>query len=791
MATAKTFTKHISFDDLAPSLIDDQATIIKNDSHHIGLNNHFLHIPPQFNPVYRNSLTGSQASDELATEENLYSPEEERVSRPPRVESPTYTAPGVPHLYTQMFSPAVHDPSKSYLRSSSNGRSRSESPMFRSMRRTSVRLPPPPNVSVLKKSQKAADEQGPIEDINIGDLDIELEKKMTKMTEKNTQKNSGSRKGYTQAAFANLNEVEDRIETKSMLDLSEGENGENSKKRSKSFAGMTDEELSKLEEFYISKGRSNKSKIDQFDFGEQLPVYLDTTVSKTDSNDIADPLVAIYPSRPTIVHNAISLTIDHPDYQRYVSEIKYKLNCKEKDDDLDLRIVSCYISGRRYTWSSVDWYVENLARDGDHLVIITTIPEFEAKIDTLAYKEKRKHRLERMTSNTSESVTTASHSLAGPDPSSPLSTGLRIEAIRNEARQTCSNILSYYAKRLESKIIRISIEMVKEDSTRSAIISATSLYRPNLQVISTVSANIQIKFRNGKVKLPFFLMKHFAMPAFVVPFEFIKPELLIKPRNDKNENKDDEKVDDLRTKVKKEERLQWLSGLIRRTLENPFTKHKVIDSDDEDDGESHSDESVASINEYFPISPEKKEEMDFFDKMGYLKPKPSRQVLLDDNTLMKYDSSGRKLTPVESRSSKRSSKRSSRIQFNNNGIYKVKSMVDDIYDHDIASTPHIKTALKWDNEDPKLKFTSHPMRKTKSAGLSPRTSSTSSSSRQQKAHHHHHHHNHVSRTKTAESSKSSNSKKGSSSSSTNEHQLKKSEKKKKSKIGSIFKKVFG
>lgn len=47
MATAKGFTKHISFDDLAPSLIDDQATIIKNDSHHIGLNNHFLHIPPQ------------------------------------------------------------------------------------------------------------------------------------------------------------------------------------------------------------------------------------------------------------------------------------------------------------------------------------------------------------------------------------------------------------------------------------------------------------------------------------------------------------------------------------------------------------------------------------------------------------------------------------------------------------------------------------------------------------------------------------------------------------------------
>ncbi|KAJ4171250.1 hypothetical protein NW754_015012 [Fusarium falciforme] len=65
-------------------------------------------------------------------------------------------------------------------------------------------------------------------------------------------------------------------------------------------------------------------------------------------------------------------------------------------------------------------------------------------------------------------------------------------------------------------------------------------------------------------------------------------------------------------------------------------------------------------------------------------------------------------------------------------------MVDDIYNHETASTPHIKTALKWDNEDPKMKFTSHPMRKTKSAGLSPRTSSTlPSSSGQRKAHHHH------------------------------------------------------
>ncbi|KOG99719.1 uncharacterized protein DI49_2201 [Saccharomyces eubayanus] len=787
MAIAKEFTKHISFDDLAPSLIDDQATIIKNDSHHVGLNNHFLHIPPQFNPIYKNSLDGSQGFDELVVNDNQDSLEEEGRSRQSRMESPT---PTVPLFSTQMFSPVAHDPSKSYLRSPSDGRSRSESPMFRSKRGTSVRLPPPPKVSVLRKTQKAADEQGPIEDIDIGDIDFDQERRMNRTTEKNTQQNSGSRRGYTQAAFANLNEVEDRIETKSMVDLSEG-NADTSKKRSKSFAGMTDEELTKLEEFYISKGRSNKTKIDQFDFGEQLPVYLDTTASKTDSNseDMTDPLAAIYPSRPTIVHNAISMTIDHPDYESYVSKRKQKLSCKEKEDDIDLRVVSCYISGRRYTWSSVDWYVENLARDGDHLVIFTTIPEFEAKIDSLAYKEKRKHRLERMASDTSENMTTASHSLASADSSVPLSTGIRIEAIHDEAKKTCSKILDYYSKRLAAKIVRISIEMVKEDSTRSAIILATSLHRPSLQVISTVSANIQIKFRNGKVKLPFFLMRHFAMPVFVVPFEFIKPELLIKPKTGQNENeKKEEIVDDLKTKVKKEERLQWLSGLVNRTLENPFANHdKAVNSDDED---NDSDESVASINEYFPISPEKKEEMEFFDKMGYIRPKPSRQILLDDNTLMKYDSSGRKLTPVESRSSKRSSKRSSRIQFNNNGIYKVKSMVDDVYDHNTASTPHTKSVLKWDNEDPKPRFTSHPMRKTKSAGLSPRTSTTSSSSGQRKVHHHHHHH--VSRTKTAESSKSGgNSKKGSFSSSTNEHQSKKSEKKKTSKIGSIFKKVFG
>lgn len=43
-------------------------------------------------------------------------------------------------------------------------------------------------------------------------------------------------------------------------------------------------------------------------------------------------------------------------------------------------------------------------------------------------------------------------------------------------------------------------------------------------------------------------MKHFAMPAFVVPFEFIKPELLIKPRVDKDEH---DNTDDLKTEVRK------------------------------------------------------------------------------------------------------------------------------------------------------------------------------------------------------------------------------------------------
>ena len=50
--------------------------------------------------------------------------------------------------------------------------------------------------------------------------------------------------------------------------------------------------------------------------------------------------------------------------------------------------------------------------------------------------------------------------------------------------------------------------MFKEDSTKLALTKVAALYKPSVHIVATVSANIQIKFRKGNVKLTFFVMKH-------------------------------------------------------------------------------------------------------------------------------------------------------------------------------------------------------------------------------------------------------------------------------------------
>lgn len=679
MKLKSNYVKHISFDDLAPSIIDDQAKIIRETNQHIGFYNHFIKVPPQYNPIYKNQ---NQSQMHNTGPQQAYigfgSASGSGTTTPIRSQTVDVDT---GYLSGKLDSMYLTPRGRT---TSNNSRSRSASPFVRTRTHNSApRLPPPPEQKILKHKEAAADEQVNIEDIDISDVDTQLENHIKRITQHNTQTNSGSIHGYTQNAFSNLNELEDRIEG-GKKKLGANPQPAPEEKRRKSFAGMSDAELAQLEDYYNSKNRSTavSAQMDNFDFGTQIPVYLsDSKKHNNSANLMLESLAAIYPTRPIITYKSISMNIQHREYANFMKKMRKHVPCREKEHTLDYRTIMCYISGRRYTWSSVDWYIENIAQDGDHLVVVTRIPEFEKKLEQMCNEDK-KNKLSRMNSDKSDSFFSESHTLSSSvsadlDAVTPQTLGSREEAVRDRAKETCQSLLKYYSSRLKDKIIRITVEVVKSDSTKEAITRASAVHAPNFQIISTVSTNLQIKFRNGNVKLPFFVMKHYSMPTFIVPFEFIDPRLLDKEYLEL-ETRNKLQVFQTDT-VEVSNRLKWLSDVVGRTINNPYDHHheSAIEPLQSSDSEA---ESVASFGGTLNSGINKKK-YDDFEHLGYVMPTPTRQ-LLSERTDMIFDIDGKRLTPT---GSARGSRRGSRLYVGESGVYRIKSMVDSIKSSDAES----------------------------------------------------------------------------------------------------------
>lgn len=782
------YKRHISFDNLSPSLVDDEIKILKQNNRYIGYNNRFSHIPPQYNPLY------NQNTKDDRTEEEEFDRRDSLNDRPPLIgESLSQRITPVMDNEKGIEVPSprslnefsLKQPSIPIYKTSSMS-SRSESPLERPSTTGSKlnvgKLPPPPDKSILKKLNRHVSESRHIDSIDIGDMTTVESKNMIKITNNNTQYNSGSKAGYTQSLFSNLNEVEDRIQNKnrSLGDLNDGISGSSTRDlRRKSFANMSDAELAALENSYMSLGRSTKSTMDQFDFGKQNPVFFDNKKASTIKipNTVLDSLACVYPSRPSVDYKALSLTMENENFQNCVNSVHRKLNNKYKDENGSLRVVSCYVSGRRFTWSTVDWYIENFVRDGDHLVIITCIPDFKDKVDSKVQHEKVEKKKKELLNIHEKSIEQPkSHSTkSGKEKERPLSKGILLEGVYEEAKIVGKNLLDYYAARLSHKKVKITVEMVKDNSTKSALTKVAALYKPSVHIVATVSANIQIKFRNGNVKLPFFVMKHYTIPVIVVPFEFIDRNLLI------------EGAPHEKSTVTKDKRMQVLDNIIQKTLKNPFLHEEDFHHDNYNLTSSDDEESVASVNDYFPISPEQQKKINLFEQLGYIFPLSTREKLLQTNDVV-YDQDGKKLTPTTSRNSRRSS----RVQFQESGLYKVKSMIDGVLTPDEVQASNNSI----NNNSLKPTFSgSQPIRKTKSVAQP--------STIVRKAHHHHRHNSGNSKFSGVSSGEklrvshlSSSSSHDSSSKSKTKSKIKtassslSSSKNKKAGIGSIFKKFF-
>lgn len=739
MAT-NTYVKHVSFDDLSPTLIDDQVELLKHSKKPVGFNNQFLHVPPQYNPLYH-----VEKEEERVPKHEMFSQNHNATRQKSQDEARM-------EMMLQFMSPS------GALRPSMSShdvgtRSRSSSPLALTGR--SHRLPPPPKVPSLKTAERRPDECWEITDYDMANMGWHAEKELTRETEKNTQSNSGSSNGYTQAAFANLNELEDRLDPNSKLAKTPAKEEKNDRK--KSFAGMTDQELADLEKFYESQSRSTMSPtIEKYDFKEQDPFFVDS-FQKRGQAHLVDPLAAIYPSRPVVDHRAVSVTIETSKYNQYVKDCNSRTGSKKPEESLAaIRNVNCYISGRRYTWSSVDWYVKNCAQNGDHLVIVTTIPFFEREVESSSYEQTRRSMVESHSEYGSfedhdkdlKRISTSSSDHSKQNASCLTARGLRIKAIHEEAKQACVRILNYYASRLQHKIMKITVEMVKCDKPDYAVTKTAALYKPDIQIVSTVSTNLQIKFRNGKVKLPFFVMRHYAMSTAVVPYEFMDPEKL-----------GDEKATNEPAKTGGEEiprgddRLAAIDNIILRTLKNPF----ATDNSTEKNLDSGNDSEVDSLNEYCPMSPEQRAKYDMFERMGYIRCQPTRQDTYSAKADPSYNDN--RLTPYNTGNT---SRRSSRIQYSD-GMYKVKSLIEESSDDEERQRNHGTHIRKTKSMGPI----------TKSKSKTPTLSPTTSLSKQ-------HRHMYPTGTKDAENT----------SPAAERNRKKDSRAKEKKGLGSFFKKVF-
>ncbi|AET37820.1 uncharacterized protein Ecym_2063 [Eremothecium cymbalariae DBVPG len=655
------YVQHVSFQDLSPAVVDEQVSKMKKCQQSTEFSSALMHIPPQYNPFYVDpSLTRGGRCSVHSSGTATKGPK--NPSLKPDLWYSSQSQQEVMEAYKFMYEENMVGSSRRKSIYVSPRSSRSNS-----LTRTApsgVKMPPPPKVSILKKCE--TDQQ--VKDFDITKIDPKVEKEITKLTEQNTENNAEARDGYTTSGFSNLHELEDNIMGGGTLDAKAvcTARKDMPKVRRKSYAEMSNAELAKLEESFLP--RPAYGDLDKFDFSQQNKLFIGQETSKNvqrQKTEVNSPAI-LYPSRPCVSYRAVSCTMAHPAYRTYVSD-----RCGSSTHET-LRTVACHISGRQHTWSAVDWYVHRLAQNGDHLVILASLPRYEEHVvmpPQVGKSRKLSFEVYKFEQEKRPSVNSQTPCSNINNVNELEKVGLTILELDNLAKEKCISVLKYYAGLCRDKILRITVEFIKEDSRMCSIAQATSLYKPELQVISTVSANINTKFRNGHVRLPNFMIRHFSVPTIVVPNEFIR-------LGDVSSHKP------LSDNKSAGVQLDKLDSVVARTSKNPFD---LMDADgDSNESGKYSDISSKSTPQsdndsvagYFPIDPELQRKREQFKSLGYIPPRPSYYGTHQDL----------------SNTSSRSSRRPSRVNFSTSDIYKVKSMISDDVSTDSAVIRNSKSA---------------------------------------------------------------------------------------------------
>lgn len=689
------YIRHVSFQDLSPSLTDDQVRSLKLSDKPISHNNPFIHVPPEYKLGCADSSLKSdgqssssvsnysiaqayQGYNNIKTSQLAFEPltQQQQDSALRAVLGRTLSGNGN-SSGTGSTTTGIVDNNSDPVLLSGVGRSRSgfssASSASTSLTRgatassSSSRIPPGPSVSILKHRTEDLPDEPSAEDIDLTLNDPEIDKHIDKVTTNNTLENSGNAfgTGYTTSAFANLNELEDKImkKKKNVKDTKKSE----PQKKKKSYSEMTDEELAELEKQLQSGGRQTHADFSNFDFSQQNRLFIGETrpslIGKGSANTTkSSDIVLTYPSRPSVTHRAISLTREHVDYR------------KKFDMDTTTRTAVCFLNGRKHTWATADWFINQAARDGDHLVIVSNLPMYEDLIDLLKKSGTSSSASEHANAQSKLEEFSFDGKIKNKSPSAIVELpfhqlGMIINEVDELTRFKCESIMNYYTSMCEDKVMKITVELVKERSFKPFVTHVMNLYRPQLHIVSTISTNLSIKFRNGHVKLPNFLYRHFWVPTLVIPYEFIDPYLMGETKKPLRKSV---------TCKPRDKAFALLDKCIKKSLIDSMgaEEQDIWRNNDQSDMVSIDSAPNNSVLDYFPTSPENIYKKQQIEKLGYIPPVPTR---------IKTNPTG----PAASRVSSRSSRRSSRVYFADEpGMYKVKSLLadDDDSANDVTRT---------------------------------------------------------------------------------------------------------
>ncbi|RCK67323.1 hypothetical protein Cantr_03508 [Candida viswanathii] len=291
-------------------------------------------------------------------------------------------------------------------------------------RRKRLKLPPPPEKSILKNKVSSQQlEYNHLFQDNVADATINYHREEELLDDEKENSSSST-------SSANSSPLLTAVSGNGNVpDLN------SPAPRRKSLAGLTDEELMAMDPQYLN----TKSNVSQFKFDNQQTYYLSPSSRRTSvPTESSFAKKSMYPSSNDNNYRSFSLTV------------------KSSPTIEPKRRILCVISGRRHTWLAPEAVADNLI-DGDHLIVVSVIPE-------KFMKEKKAEE--------------------------------RVDLV-------CRRLLSYYVSCVEKLLVnvKVTVELVIEEGTNgSTYRHVINNFQPHLVVVGHKGTSSRSSMRSWCIK---------------------------------------------------------------------------------------------------------------------------------------------------------------------------------------------------------------------------------------------------------------------------------------------------